>query len=63
MVVFLEVCSDNIANQIIYADIYHEAFAYFVDEVEITMEMLDNESIPIKEVCIESEEEEKNGRN
>ena len=56
---FLNIISANIADHIIYADIYHEAFAYFVDEVEIIMEMLDDEAAPIEEVCVESEEEEK----
>ena len=40
-------------------DIYYEAFAYFVDEVERIMEMLDDKAAPIKEVRVESEEEEK----
>ena len=54
---FLNIYSANIADHIIDADIYHEAFTYFVDEVEIIMEVLDNEDFPIKEVCVESEEE------
>ena len=32
---------------------------YLVDEVERIMEVLDDEAAPIKEVCIESEKEEK----
>ena len=39
---FLDMCGANIADNIIDADIYHEAFVYFVDEVEIIMEVLDN---------------------
>ena len=31
IVVFLDICSANIADHIIDADIYHESFAYFVD--------------------------------
>ena len=50
MVVFLEICSANIADHIIDADMYHEVFAYFVDKVEIIMEMLDDEATPIEEV-------------
>ena len=33
IVVFLNICSANIAYHIIDADIYHEVFAYLVDEV------------------------------
>ena len=58
MVVFLYICSANIADHIIDEDIYHEAFVYFVDEVEVIMEVLENEDSPIEEVCVESEEEE-----
>ena len=47
IVVFLDICSANIADHIIDADIYHEAFAYVVDEVEIIMEVLDDEAAPI----------------
>ena len=57
IVVSLNIFSDNIADHIIDTDIYHEAFTYFVDEVEIIMEVLENEAAPIKVVCIESEEE------
>ena len=57
IVVFLNVHSDSIADHIIDADIYDEAFAYFVDEVEIIMQMLDNEADPIEEVFAELEEE------
>ena len=41
IVVFLNSCSANIADHIIDADIYPEAFTYFVDEVEGIMEVLD----------------------
>ena len=58
---FLNICSANIADHVIDADICHEAFAYFLDEVEIIIEVLDDDSVPIEETCIESEEE-KNGR-
>ena len=61
IVVFLNICSANIADHVIDADICHEAFAYFLDEVEIIIEVLDDDSVPIEETCIESEEE-KNGR-
>ena len=44
---FLAICSANILDHIIDTDIYHEMFAYFVDEVEIIMEMLDDEATPI----------------
>ena len=57
IVVFLDICSANIADHIIDTDRYHEVFTYFVDEVEIIMEVLDNEAAPIEEVCIELEEE------
>ena len=59
IVVFLDICSANIADHIIDADIYNEAFEYFVDEVEIIIHVLDNKDAPIEEVCAESEEEEK----
>ena len=59
IVVFLNIHSAKIADHIFYTDIYHEAFAYFVDEVEIIMEVLDDEAAPTEEVCVESEEEEK----
>ena len=48
IVVFLNSCSANIAEYIIDADIYHEEFMYFVDEVEIVMGMLDNKASPIE---------------
>ena len=54
---FLNICSTNIADNIIDADIYHEALAYFVGELEKIMEVLDYEAAPIEEVCVESEEE------
>ena len=57
--VFLNICSANISDHIIDADIYHDAFGQFLDEVEIIMEVLDNEAAPTKKVCVESEEEEK----
>ena len=56
---FLDIHSANIADHIIDADIYDEAFAYFVDEVERIIHVLDDEATPIKEVFSESEEEEK----
>ena len=56
IVLFLDICSSNIADHIIDADIYDEAFAYFVDEVERIIQVLDDEAAPIKEVCSESEE-------
>ena len=59
IVVFLNILSANIADHIIDADIYNEAFAYFVDEVEIIIQVLDDEATPTKEVFSESEEEEK----
>ena len=59
IIVFLDILSADIADHIIYAYIYHEVFAYFVDEVEIIVEVLENEAAPIKEVRVESEEEEK----
>ena len=55
---FLYICSANIGYHIIDADIYHEAFAFFVDAVEGIMEVLDDEAAPIEEFCVESEEEE-----
>ena len=57
IVMFLDIRSANIADHIIYADIYHEAFAYFVDKVERIMEVLDDEEEPIEELYVESEEE------
>ena len=56
---FLNIYSANIADHIIDADIYHEAFSYFVDEMERIMEMLDEEADPIEDVSVELEEEEK----
>ena len=55
----LNIFSANIADHIIDADIYHELFAYFMDEMERIVEVLDNEADPIEEVCIQLEEEEK----
>ena len=43
-------------DHIIDANIYHESFAYFVDEVERISAVLDNEADPIEEVCVELEE-------
>ena len=34
IVVFLYICSDNTVDNMVDADIYYEAFALFVDEVE-----------------------------
>ena len=48
-------CSADIVDHIIDEDIYHKLFAYFVDEVEIIMEVLGDEVVPIEEVCVESE--------
>ena len=59
IVVFLNIHSANIADHILDTDIYHEAFTYFVDEVERITEVLENEAAQIKEVCVESEEEAK----
>ena len=56
---FLDICSDNIADNIIDADIYHEAFVYFVDDVERIIEVLDDKAAPSEDVCVELEEEEK----
>ena len=56
IVMFLNIRSANIAYHIIDVNIYYEAFAYFVDEVEIIMEVLDDEADPIEEVCVESED-------
>ena len=53
--VFLDIFSANIADHIIDMDIYHEGFVYFLDEVEIIVEVLDNKDAPIEEVCVESE--------
>ena len=47
---FLDICSASIADHIIDADIYHEAFTYFVDEVEIIVEVLDDKAAPIEDV-------------
>ena len=58
IVVLLDICITNIVDHIIDADIYHEAFAYFEDEVERIMELLENEADPIEEVYVEWEEEE-----
>ena len=55
----LDIHSANIAYHIIDDDIYHESFAYFVDEVERIMEILGAKDTPIKEVCVELEEGEK----
>ena len=57
--VLFDILSANIADHIIVSDIYHDAFDYFVDEVAIIMEVLDNKAAPIEEMCVESEEEEK----
>ena len=48
IVVFLDICSANIADHIIDADIYYEAFAYFVDEMERITQVLDDEANPIE---------------
>ena len=56
---FLNIISAKIVDHIIDVGLYHEEFKYFVDEVEIIMEVLDNEASPIKEVCVGLEEEEK----
>ena len=45
---FLDIRSDNIVYHIIDADIYHETFAYFVDEVERIVEVLDDKYAPIE---------------
>ena len=45
MAVFLDILSANIADHIIDTYKYHEAFAYFVDEVEIIMKMLDKKAV------------------
>ena len=50
---FLDICSAKIADHIIDADIYDEAFAYFLDELERIIQVLDDEASPIKEVCAE----------
>ena len=55
-VVFLDIRSANIADHIIDADIYDEAFAYFVDEAERIIQVLDDEATPTEEVFSESEE-------
>ena len=60
---FLNICSANIADHIIDADIYDDAFAYFVDEVERIIQVLDDEATPIKYFFSESDEEEKNERS
>ena len=54
IVVFLDICSANIVDHIIDADIYDEAFAYFVDEVERIIQVLYDEATPIEEVFSES---------
>ena len=54
IVVFPDICSASITKHIIGVDIYYEAFACFLDEVEIIMEVLDDEAVSIKELCIES---------
>ena len=59
IVVFLDICSANIADHINDADIYDEAFAYFVDEVEIIIQVLEEDATPIEYFFSESEEEEK----
>ena len=59
IVVFLNIHSANIADHIIDAGIYDEAFAYFVDDAEIIIQVLDDEAAPIEKVCADSEEEEK----
>ena len=51
---FLVICSADIADHIIDVDMYHEAFKYFVDEVERIVEVLDDKATPIKEVFSES---------
>ena len=56
---FLNICSADISDHIVDVDTYDEAFAYFMDEVERIMQMLDDEAAPIEEVCDELEEEEK----
>ena len=48
VVVFLKIRSSNIAYHIIYADIYHAAFVYFLYDVERIMKMLDNKDAPIE---------------
>ena len=59
IVVFLDIWSANIVDHIIDADIYDEAFAYFVDEVEIIIQVLEEDATPIEDFFSESEEEEK----
>ena len=39
---FLDICSAKIADHIIDGDIYHEAFAYFVNEVEGIIQVLED---------------------
>ena len=46
IVVLLDICSAKIADNIIDADIFYEAFSNFVDGLEIIMEVLDNEAAP-----------------
>ena len=48
IVMFLNIRSANIAYHIIDADIYHEVFAYFVDELERIREALENKATPIE---------------
>ena len=50
IVVVLDIRSADIVDHIIDADIYDEAFAYFLDGVEIIIQVLDVEAAPIKEV-------------
>ena len=59
MFVSINIFIANIVDHIIDADICHEAFTYFVGEVKIIMEVLDDEAYPIEELFVESEEEEK----
>ena len=59
IVVFLDIHRANIADHIIDADIYDEAFAYFVYEVEIIIQVLEEDATPIEDFFSESEEEEK----
>ena len=54
IVLFLDIFSANIADHIIDADIYHEAFTYFLDEVKIIMEVLDDKAASVAELCIGS---------
>ena len=47
---FLDIHSADIADHIIDADIYDEAFAYSVDEVEIIIQVLEDEASSIEEI-------------